>query len=259
MEWSSKADFSKDPDIIEEIGIGLVEGCKMANISLVGGEIAIMPEMIQGKVRNKGFDLVGMGIGIVQNDKIITGDKIEDGDAILGLSSTGVHSNGMTLTRKILLDNAKYDVHDHIEELDRTLGEELLEPTRIYVKEILEMISSGLNLKAIAHITGGGFLNLQRVSRGHGFMIDHLPDVPNIFKLIEKCGPVKPKEMYSVYNMGIGLCVVLAKGEVEDALQIAERYNVECYKIGNTFRDAEKKVILKEERLVSKDDRFDMF
>lgn len=247
-----------DPDMIEEIGKGLVKGCELANISLVGGEIAVMPEMIQGKIKNKGFDLVGMGVGIVSNDKIIVGDKIEEGDAILGLASTGIHSNSMTLTRKILLDKTKYKLHDYIDELDRTLGEELLEPTRIYVKEVLEMISAGLNIKAIAHITSDGFLNLQRVSNGYGFRIDSLPEVPPIFKLIEKLGPVRPEEMYEVYNMGIGLCIVLPESEIDDAMQIIEKHNVHCYKIGNTFRDPERMVILEEVGLVGKDGRFDI-
>lgn len=247
-----------DPDMIEEIGKGLVKGCELANVSLVGGEIAVMPEMIQGKVKDKGFDLVGMGVGIVPNDRIITGDKIEEGDAILGLASTGIHSNSMTLTRKILLDKAKYKLHDYVDELDRTLGEELLEPTRIYVKEVLEMISTGLNVKAIAHITSDGFLNLQRVSNGYGFRIDSLPEVPPIFKLIEKLGPVKQEEMYEVYNMGIGLCIVLPENEIEDAMQIIDKYNVDCYKIGNTFRDPEKRIILEEAGIVGKDGRFDI-
>lgn len=242
-----------DPDMIEDIGKGLVKGCELANIALVGGEIAIMPEMIEGKVKNRGFDLVGMGVGIVSNDKIITGDKIEDGDAILGLASSGIHSNGMTLTRKILLNKAKYKLYDYIDELERPLGEELLEPTRIYVKEILEMISSGLNVKAIAHITSDGFINLRRVSNDYGFRIDSLPEIPPIFKLIEKLGPVKPEEMYEVYNMGIGLCIVLLENEIEDAMQIAEKYNVDSYKIGSVVKDPRKRVDLKEVRLIGED------
>lgn len=245
-----------DPGMIKEIGKGLVKGCELANISLVGGEIAVMPEMIQGKVKGKGFDLVGMGVGIVPNDRIITGDKIEEGDAILGLASTGIHSNSMTLTRNILLDKAKCKLYDDIDELDRPLGEELLEPTRIYVKEVLEMISTGLNIKAIAHITSDGFLNLRRVSNGYGFRIDSLPEIPPIFRLIEKLGPVRPEEMYEVYNMGIGLCIVLPENQIEDAMQIAEKYNVDSYKIGRVFKDPEKRVILEEAGLVSKDDKF---
>lgn len=242
-----------DPYMIREIGKGLVKGCELANISLVGGETAVMPEMIQGKVNGKGFDLVGMGIGIVPNDRIITGDKIEEGDAILGLTSTGIHSNSMTLTRDIFLNKARYSIYDYIDELERPLGEELLEPTRIYVKEVLEMISTGLNIKAIAHITSDGFLNLRRVSNGYGFIIDNLPEIPPIFKLIEKLGPVKPAEMYEVYNMGIGLCIVLPENEVEDAIQITEKYNVDSYKIGNTIKDPIKEVILTQSRLKGTD------
>lgn len=245
-----------DPDMIEQIGKGLVEGCRSARITLVGGEISIMPEMIQGQREKKGFDLVGMGVGIVSTDKIITGDKIEEGDAILGLASSGIHSNGLTLARRVLLDQMKFSVNDKIDELDRTLGEELLEPTKIYVKEILEMISNGLHVKALAHITSAGFLNLQRVTKNYGFKINNLPEVPLIFKLIQEFGPVTPEEMYEVYNMGIGFCIILPENEVDDAMQIAARHNTDSYKIGHTFKDLEKKVILEDIRLVGTEDRF---
>jgi len=215
-----------------------------------------MPEMIQGQREKKGFDLVGMGVGIVSTDKIITGDKIEEGDAILGLASSGIHSNGMTLARRILFDKMKYSVNDYIDELDRTLGEELLEPTRIYVKEILEMISNGLHIKALAHITSAGFLNLDRVTKNYGFRINSLPEVPSIFKLIQKLGPVTSEEMYQVYNMGVGFCVILPRDEVDDAMQIAEKHDTDSYEIGYTFKDPEKKVILEEIGLVGKEDRF---
>lgn len=245
-----------DPDLIEQIGKGLVEGCRLARITLVGGEIAIMPEMIQGQREKKGFDLVGMGVGMVSTDKIITGDKIEDGDAILGLASSGIHSNGLTLARNVLLDKMKFSVDDYKDELNRTLGEELLEPTKIYVKEILEMISNGLRVKALAHITSAGFLNLQRVTKNYGFRINSLPEVPPIFKLIQEFGPVTPEEMYEVYNMGIGFCVILPQDEVDDAMQIAGKHDSDSYKIGHAFKDPEKKVIIEEIGLVGTVDRF---
>ncbi|MEA1944915.1 MAG: phosphoribosylformylglycinamidine cyclo-ligase [Euryarchaeota archaeon] len=238
-----------DPDLLEDIVKGIVEGCRRAEITLSGGETAIMPEMIRGARENRGFDLVGMGVGIVQKDKIITGDTIEEGDKILGLASSGIHSNGMTLARRVLLD--KFGVNDYIDELGRSLGEELLEPTKIYVKEIREMLKAGLNLKSLAHITGDGFLNLRRVSKDYGFKIDNLPETPPIFDLIQKQGPVSVEEMYRVYNMGIGFCIVLPGAEVDYAMQIAEKHGTDCQVIGSTFKDPDKTVILERERLRS--------
>ena len=243
-----------DPSLLESIIEGVVEGCRRAEMTLAGGETAIMPEMIRGARENRGFDLVGMGVGIVPKDKIITGDTIGEGDRILGLASSGIHSNGMTLARRVLLD--KFGVNDHIDELGRSLGEELLEPTKIYVKEIREMLDSGLNLKSLAHITGDGFLNLRRVSKNYGFEIDNLPETPPIFDLIRKHGPVSVEEMYRVYNMGIGFCIVLPEGEVDYAMQIAEKHGTDCQVIGSTFKDSDKTVILKEERLRSAGSQF---
>ncbi len=245
-----------DPDVLEEIVKGLVEGCRRAGVTLAGGEIAIMPEMINGKRENRGFDLVGMGVGTVSTDKIITGDKIEEGDVILGLASSGIHSNGMTLARRALLDNTGFDVDKQIDGLDRSIGEELLEPTKIYVREIREMLDQGLDLRSLAHITGDGFLNLRRVSVNHGFRIDGLPDVPQVFRLIQKYGPVSEEEMYQVYNMGIGFCIVLPEDEVDHAMQIAEKHDAGCYEIGRTFKDPDKTVILEQPRLQSDGRRF---
>ncbi|MEA1894769.1 MAG: phosphoribosylformylglycinamidine cyclo-ligase [Euryarchaeota archaeon] len=243
-----------DPDLLEAIVKGVVTGCRKAGVTLSGGEIAIMPEMIRGPRENRGFDLVGMGVGIVSKDKIITGDAIEEGDVILGIASSGVHSNGMTLARKVLLD--KFSADEYVDELGRTVGEELLEPTNIYVSEIREMLDSGLDLRSLAHITGDGFLNLRRVSRDCGFKIDNLPKTPPVFELIRKHGPVSVAEMYQVYNMGIGFCIVLPADEVESAMQIAEKHGRSCYEIGSTFKDPVKTVILEEQRLRSDGSQF---
>ena len=242
------------PALLESIVEGVVEGCRRAEITLAGGEIAIMPEMIRGPREDRGFDLVGMGVGIVSKDEIITGDAIEEGDAILGLASSGVHSNGMTLARKVLLD--KFGADEYIEELGKPLGEELLEPTNIYVREIREMLDAGLDLRSLAHITGDGFLNLRRVSRDYGFKIDNLPKMPPIFELIRKHGPVSAAEMYQVYNMGVGFCIVLPADEVDSAVEIAEKHGKDCYEIGSTFKDPEKTVILQEARLRSAGSQF---
>jgi len=239
-----------DPNLLEDLVKGLVAGCKSAEVTLSGGEIAVMPEMIKGARENMGFDLAGMGVGIVPTDEIITGDTINEGDVILGMASSGIHSNGMTLARRVLLD--KFDVTDHIDELGRSLGEELLEPTKIYVKAVRGMQKSNLDLKSLAHITGDGFLNLRRVSKDYGFRIDNLPETPPIFGLIQKHGPVSIAEMYQVFNMGIGFCIVLPAEEADSAIQIAEKHDMGCCVIGSTFKDSEKTVVLEEERLRSK-------
>ncbi len=243
-----------DPNLLEDLVKGLVAGCRAAEVTLSGGEIAVMPEMIKGARENMGFDLAGMGVGIVPTDEIITGDTINEGDVILGMASSGIHSNGMTLARRVLLD--KFDVTDHIDELGRSLGEELLEPTKIYVKAVRAMQKSNLDLKSLAHITGDGFLNLRRVSKDCGFRIDSLPETPPIFGLIQKHGPVSIAEMYQVFNMGIGFCIVLPAEEADSAIRIAEKHDMDCCVIGSTFKDREKTVVLEEERLRSENTSF---
>ena len=196
-----------DERIFAEIGKGLAEGARQGEISISGGEISQIREIING------VDLIGACIGHVSLDRVNTGKGIQPGNLIVGLAASGVHSNGLTLARRLLLGETlgeqKKNVHKYEERLGRTRGEELLEPTRIYVKPVMEMLDADLDLKAMVHITSGGFSNLNRVENDNiRFVIDPLPPVPEVFKLIQDLGEVSDAEMYEVFNMGIGFCVI---------------------------------------------------
>ncbi len=190
--------------MLKEIAKGLLEGAKQSDMPIVGGETATLPDIIKGD--GEGFDLAGTCLGVVKKDKIISGKDIVPGDIVIGIASSGIHSNGLTLARKVL-DEKEYP--------------ELLTPTRIYVKQILELIEK-VNVKGMAHITGSGLFNLKRLKRGLGFDLD-LPEPPSIFKKIMDAG-VEIEEMYRTFNMGTGFMVIIPKEEQDKALQILNKY-----------------------------------
>jgi phosphoribosylformylglycinamidine cyclo-ligase len=196
-------------DIASEIGKGLFEGAREAEIAIVGGETATLPDMICG-VGNKGFDLAASAIGLVKKDRIITGEKIAVGDVVVGFRSSGIHSNGLTLARKVL---------------PKTMWNTLLTPTRIYVKDILHVIGS-VEVHGMAHITGTGMLNLSRITP-YGFKLDKLPEPPIIFKKIQEFGAVSDEEMYKTFNMGVGFCVICDKSAAQKILNDKE---IECHR-----------------------------
>jgi phosphoribosylformylglycinamidine cyclo-ligase len=199
-----------DPDMLREIAEGLKTGAEQARIEIPGGELAQLPELIKGHPSPTGFDLVGACVGLVKLDAIVTGDRIEPGDAIVGVPSSGVHSNGFTLARRALPD---------LEEPfgGATVGDALLEPTRIYVREVMELLRSDVDVRGLAHITGDGFLNLGRLEAPVGYRItDPLPTQP-IFDLIAQRAPAGPEEMYEVFNMGCGLCCVVPTADAAHA------------------------------------------
>jgi phosphoribosylformylglycinamidine cyclo-ligase len=232
------------PDVFEQIAIGLCEGARLSKINIVGGETAIVPEMLKGVNGGKAMDLVGMCVGVVEPNKIIDGSSLSEGDVLLGISSSGLHSNGYTLARKILLHDNRFELGEHFNELGRTLGEELLEPTYIYVSEIMEMFQANLNIKLMAHITSRGFLNLNRVGKGYGYVIETLPDPPAIFKLIQKYGNVSIAEMYTRFNMGVGMCMVLPKKDVDTAFSVIEKHNKEAFILGYAKKDPAQNVVM---------------
>lgn len=244
--------------LIREMGKGLQEGARQARITIPGGEIAQLGEMIRGVHAHDGFDLVGTCVGAVPLNRIIIGQRIKPKDVILGLQSSGIHSNGLTLARDVLFRRQKLRPHQHIPELGRSVGQELLEPTRIYVPEILDMIKAGLDVKALIHITGDGLLNLRRVAAGVGFVIDFWPDPHPIFSVIQEMGRIGAREMFRVFNMGIGFCIILPDdpSQIDQALAITKKRGVECYRLGHTIRNAERKIFLKPYKLVGKEDGF---
>ena len=186
-----------DANILGAIAIGLAAGAKQAGISISGGEISQLKEVIRG------FDLIGMAVGIVALDRIIIGRNLVAGDVVIGLESNGIHSNGLTLARHVFFERAKVAIDHIFPELGIPLGEELLRPTLIYVPEILDIIDNIPTVKALINITGDGLLNLPRVDAQVGFLLDDLPQVPPIFHLIQRYGEVDDAEMFEVYNMAV--------------------------------------------------------
>lgn len=203
---------TEKPDewIMEEIAKGLNEGCRIANITLVGGETATLPEIVRG------FDLAGTAVGYVKKDRIITGEKIEDGDIIFAIPSSGIHSNGLTLARKVV-EAAGLDYNDSFE--DRTIGEELLVPTRIYM-EILKVVEK-CDVHGLAHITGGGLLKLKRL-KNMKYVIENPLKPHKIFGFIQKLGEVEEAEMYRTFNMGMGFMIIAPEEEAREIEKICD-------------------------------------
>ncbi len=238
-------------NILEEIGRGLAEGARRARITIPGGETAQLKEMIRGKQEGKGLDLAGTAVGLLDLNKVIQGDDIEGGDTVIGLASSGIHSNGFTLARKVFFEKLGFSPDKHLTELGRAIGEELLEPTRIYVPPVMEMFREGVLVKSANHITGGGLLNLARVRSPVGFVLGSLPEPPAVFRLIQEQGNVPVEEMYRVFNMGIGFCVVCPEKNVDRALEIAKGHHTPARCLGYAVHDPERKIALPEKGLVS--------
>lgn len=230
-----------DPAQIEAIVKGVADGCAQAGAALVGGETAEMPDMYS----EGHYDLAGFAVGVVEKDKLITGEKVAAGDVILGLSSSGIHSNGYSLVRKILFKDHDVNLQTFEDSLGTTVGEAVLAPTKIYVKPILELVKK-IDVHAMAHITGGGFdENLPRVlPEGCGVEIDkNSYPIPPIFNYLQKLGNLDSREMYNIFNMGIGMAIVVAESDVEKALQILEAAGENPYRIGRIVEGEGVKVL----------------
>lgn len=201
--------------------------------------------------------MVGMAVGLVPLDKVLVGRDLSEGDVLVGLASSGIHSNGLTLARRVLFEELGLGVGDTPLELEgRTVGEELLEPTRIYVSEVLEMMDAGLHLKALFHITGDGLLNLCRIDAPIGWRIERLPQSPPIFGLIQRGGRVREEEMCRVFNLGIGFFVAVPEMEAEAVISIAARHGTEAWRIARAVEDRGHRVFLDEKGLVSREKEF---
>lgn len=248
-----------NPDLIGQLMQGLKEGARRAGVAICGGEIAQVREMLASERDGWGCDLVGMCVGHVPLAKVIVGRAVTPGDVIIGMRSSGIHSNGLTLARQILFKQNKYRVDTRFGELGRTLGEELLEPTAIYVPEVIEALERPLAIKGLAHITGDGLLNLLRLDTAPeavGYVIDQLPPVPPIFSLIQKSGNVPLEEMFRVFNMGVGFCVVVVERDVATFCEIVRKHGREALQIGRVVSDPEQKVLIQPYGLVGKGNRF---
>ena len=201
-----------DDDITREVGVGLQKGAELSNMEIVGGEIAVLPEIVNG------LDLSGTCMGYVAKDKIITGDKCTPGDLIVSLKSSGIHSNGLTLARKIVEAN-NIAWTDHVSGLSKTVGEELLTPTEIYVKQVLE-ITADHEVHGLVDITGGGLRNILRMAKCRYVIDDPVKPAP-IFKVLQELGEVEDKEIYQTLNMSMGFTIIAPEEAAED---IASKY-----------------------------------
>jgi phosphoribosylformylglycinamidine cyclo-ligase len=215
-----------DPEVCEQIGVGLARGAELAGVEIPGGELAQLGEMVRG------FDVAGACFGTVALDAIVDGSAVRVGDPVIGLPSSGIHSNGYTLARSAL-DGLALD-EDPEGRLGRALGEELLEPTEIYVKPVLELLRSEVEVRGLAHITSGGLGNLLRLAAEVGYEIDEPLPVPPIFELIQERGGVAAAEMHDVFNMGCGFCVVVAPGDEVAAVESMRRHYPGAKRIGRT-------------------------
>ena len=200
-------------DITREIGIGLQKGAELSNMEIVGGEIAVLPEIVNG------VDLSGTCLGYVEKDKIITGDKCAEGDLIISLRSSGIHSNGLTLARKIVEAN-NIGWNDKVSGLSKTMGEELLTPTEIYVRQVLE-ITKQFEVHGLVDITGGGLRNILRMRKGLQYVISDPVKPAPIFQKLQELGEVEDKEIYQTLNMSMGFTII---APADDAEQIAKKY-----------------------------------
>ena len=219
-----------DHDHIESIIHGISEACEASGCALIGGETSEMSSFYG----DGNYDLAGFAVGIVDREQCVTGESIEAGDIVLGLPSSGLHSNGYSLVRRIVLEHKQIPLDTYIDVLGRTIGEEVLEPTKLYVKPILPLLEENL-VKGMAHITGGSFYdNIPRIlPEGLGVMInsDAWPVLP-IFRLLQEWGHVESKEMYHTFNMGIGMVLVVKPDLVERVVEVLETEHEKVYSIG---------------------------
>jgi phosphoribosylformylglycinamidine cyclo-ligase len=210
-----------EPELLRSLGEGLKAGAERAGVEIPGGELAQLPELIRGHPSPHGFDLVGACFGSVELDRIVTGARIEAGDAVIGLPSSGIHSNGLTLARAALPD--LFETPSQLG--GSTVGEALLEPTEIYVRGVLDLLDSEIDVRGLAHITSGGLLNLLRLEAAVGYRIDRpLPRLP-VFELIAERAGATHAELLEVFNMGCGFCVVVPATQSEAAVRrLARRH-----------------------------------
>ncbi|HVO53723.1 MAG TPA: phosphoribosylformylglycinamidine cyclo-ligase [Solirubrobacterales bacterium] len=213
-----------DPAVCEEIGVGLARGAELAGIEIPGGELAQLGDLVRG------VDVSGACFGTVALDAIVDGAAVQPGDVVIGLPSSGLHSNGYTLARSALAGIGLGE--DPEDRLRRPLGEALLEPTEIYVKPVVELLRSAIDVRGLAHVTSGGTGNLLRLAAAVGYEIDSPLPVPPIFELIAERGEVSDEEMHEVFNMGCGFCVVVPESDESGALELLRAHYPGAARIG---------------------------
>jgi len=248
LDYISTEVISKDT--LDQLGKGFADGAKQAEINIIGGELALLPDLLHGETSKGAIDLAGTCIGTLIFEDPIVGQKVQPGDKIIALESSGLHSNGFTVVRKIFnlipetsLKTKQSILNKYHAELGRTLGEELLVPTKIYVKQILSMLQS-IEVHGLCHITGDGLLNLPRLDSNVGYVIDSPPDPSPIFKMVAEQGEIPPASMYEAFNMGIGFCLVVPSSEVTQVINVANAHQTKATQIGYITEDPERTVSL---------------
>jgi phosphoribosylformylglycinamidine cyclo-ligase len=222
-----------DPHVLGQIGEGLRRGAELAGVEIPGGELAVVPELIRGHPSPRGFDLAGFCVGLVPLAEIVTGAAVRPGDAVVGIPSSGVHSNGLTLARSALPD-----LEERPPELGgASAGETLLEPTVVYVRAVRELLRSEVGVRGLAHITGEGFLNLLRLEAEVGYRLDALLPAPPIFGLVAERAGVDTPELYEVFNMGCGFCCVVAPEGAAAAVELLGRHHPGTAVVGRVTAD----------------------
>lgn len=221
--------------LVEEIMKGIIEGAEKSGMVVIGGESATLPEMIEG-INDSAFDLAGMSMGLVNSGAVLTGKDVREGDLIFGLESNGIHSNGLTLARKLFFNVKDMDVNDPLEGTNRTVGEELLRPTYIYTPEVMSILEDCQGIHGIGHITGGAFTKLHRLrSNTLKFTLD-MPKPPQIFRILQDLGNISTREMYRTYNMGVGLIIIADEQEKTHIEKICKEHERKCYHLGKVER-----------------------
>jgi len=227
---TGKINLDTSTDIIE----GIAKGCRVSGCALIGGETAEMP----GFYAEDEYDLAGFCVGVVERDKVIDGSEIRVGDSIVGIASNGIHSNGFSLARKVLLEEARFSLDNVVEGLDHSVGTELLRPTKIYVKSLLNLIKN-FTIKGVVHVTGGGFIdNIPRVlpEPCQAIINQGSWDIPHIFTLIQEKGNIDELEMFRVFNMGIGMMVIVSKKDAREVVERLEVLDEKAYIIGSVAK-----------------------
>jgi phosphoribosylformylglycinamidine cyclo-ligase len=225
-----------DPDVFAAIAQGLKAGAEQAGVEIPGGEVAVLPELIRGHPSPTGFDLTAACFGTVALDRIVTGAACAPGDALIGLPSSGLHSNGFTLARRVLEPLGLDTRPDTLG--GASVADAMLEPTVIYVRAVLELLRSGLDVRGLAHITGGGLANLQRLSTDVGFAIEAPLPVPPVFELIRRHGDVAEAEMWGVFNMGTGFIAVVPEAAADAAIPLLGAHHPGTARIGTVTSEA---------------------
>jgi phosphoribosylformylglycinamidine cyclo-ligase len=239
-----------DAAMLDAVAVGLCEGARMAGVSISGGETAQLKDIVTG------FDLVGMAVGRVALDKVICGRDVREGDVVIGVRSNGIHSNGLSLARRAFFDTQEFGVDHKFDDLDTTLGEELLRPTHIYVPEAMDILEHVTGVKALINITSDGLLNLTRVHADVGYEIDNLIEPQPVFSLIQRYAGVPDSQMYEVFNMGIGFCYVVDPAAADLTLSILRQHGRHAQRIGHAVADKDKTVRIPRRNLVGRHKTF---